>query len=209
MTGPRFDTFNNAFAASPTVSRVKRQRTEPVIPNGSPSSPVKAVSPMVSPIRNRAVSERPEPVSPSPLFGDDIEMLPDDDLLDEAAPKASEADDSTDLKAELLYHIFNFIPPNRLQTTLDKDLYSTTGLYRILNHRPSPGSELVDRYGRSCNSLLQACGDKHSSFDVVLRLVAESLAECLDISSAHIRLETPTHCSLSEVRPMTGDIDRD
>lgn len=103
---PRFDGFNNAFSVTPSVSRIKRQRTTSTMPQtGSPS---KAASPARSPVNSpakRRASENDDdgPRTPTPGPMDDVDMelglgVPD-------VPALSSA--SLDARAEVgIYFIF-------------------------------------------------------------------------------------------------------
>lgn len=180
------------------------------MPNGEASSPVKMVSPLASPSRKRAVTERPEPVSPSPVPADDIEMLPVDPLPDDPVPEAIEAQPQVELrhivdpKAELLFHIFNYIPPTRFEATFEPRLFSQTVLYRVLNYRPSTDLDTEGQYGRSCNYLLQACGDTNATFETILQALGEVSMGCLEIVTSPLADDDTAPFHLAEASRNTN-----
>jgi len=131
-----------------------------------------------------------------------VDPMEDELLLEVIAPEPEaeiEQDTAVDAKAELLYHIFNYIPPTRFQATFEKKLYSQTVLYRIINYRPLLKLDPEGRYGRACNVLLQACGETTATFESILQTLGEVTMECLQIVTAPLTHEDAAHFHLTEV----------
>ena len=209
---PRFDGFSNAFSASPNVSRVKRQRTGSVMPqNGSPgraSSPAR--SPANSPAKRRA-SEHEEdgPRTPTPGPTDDIDMEMGGQKLGVDALSLGNVDSKTEVRPtssiiagsnkKLLYHLFNYVPVSRFQSTYNESSHTQPVLYRILNYRPALHLDREGVYGSWLSDLLEACGNPASTFDQLLDVFTCAMANCAKIAASGLREPSYPEFHLAEV----------
>ena len=92
---PRFQTLNNAFATSPTVTRSKRQQSEIPIPAQS-SPPTQAPSPRTTP-QKRAKTELDAEPSSAVLIDNDIVM----DYIQAGALNDADTTQEPDHKAQV------------------------------------------------------------------------------------------------------------
>jgi hypothetical protein len=102
---------------------------------------------------------------------------------------------------QLLYHIFNYIPVSRFQSTYVDSLYARPVLYRILNYRPAFKLDEEGEYGSWLSDLLEACGNPASTFDQLLDSFTCAMTNCAKIAASGLKEPSHPHFHLAEVSP--------